>query len=117
MFFNIGNLTGEPIEVKFIICDDLLYEGLKKNITQRLENTERIEVVFSVNQFYNRGNTDPTNVETFMSIFESFSVTLLDSGIVLYSDDMSRNSVKYEKTGLTSHSFTLEIKHPQAARQ
>jgi hypothetical protein len=35
MTFNIGNLTGEPIEVKFTICDDLLYEGLKKNITQR----------------------------------------------------------------------------------
>ena len=110
LFFIVENSSGEPIELYFSICDDLLNSEIEKSNYEKLEDKESCVINFSVPKFLNRGVTqnDYLYTETFLSIFESIFIRVPSSNIELTKIDLSQNTVRHEKKG-SSNFYILMI--------
>jgi hypothetical protein len=113
VFFELKNITGKTLKIDYIICDDLLYDNIDKIVSNYLKNNETTRINFSLSKFNNRGVTknEYLDINTFLSIFENIDIAFLDNDFTLHKTDLVKNKLKYKKTAIGKHVFTLLIDH------
>jgi hypothetical protein len=111
MFLQFKNETNEAILLKYSLCDDLVIENTGKTFEGIIANEEIVDVIFSWNNFWNRGVTkeDYRNKETFLTIFENIEIIKLTSNERITEENFENYDLEYIKKGVSGHIFILRI--------
>jgi hypothetical protein len=119
-------MTGESVFLHYKLTEDfskalsIEYREMYSNIAKILGNNEIMQVEVEYTEQYNKRYTGAMyftkgyiGIADFMSIFECFSFSLLESNKVLYKEDMKQEYIKYVMYPLLKkklkHFFVLEI--------
>ena len=111
MGLKIKNISEEDVILKYLLCDDLINEEIEKYFEGIIGKDETVDVLFSWNNFYNRGVTqeDYKDKETFLSIFENMYIEKINSNEIISIDDTKNFDLEYVKKGVSTHIFILKI--------
>jgi hypothetical protein len=121
MLLEVENLTDEPVLLTYYIKDAFIFddpwEGFEQSVTKTVEPGEKAEIYFSWQKLANSGNVtakDFLEIAIYTTLFEIFSVELLETNEEINIENRQYLFVKYRKNK-TSHIYTIQIKRPNGS--
>jgi hypothetical protein len=115
--FYIQNGSNEFIEVNCKIKEDFTIEEYSPIVSTTLKPDERVKLNILSFYYYEQKGFDREiknlDMNVFRSVFEYFSIDLLDSNITLTADDMKVDFVTCKRNAITGSVFILIIPAPE----